>query len=279
MVLREMCYLRKASHPRRPGSSLQRPRTSINSSLQVIIGDGSTTISVTCFSNQANSLIIDCNELLAELSNKDPYQLPSTLRDLEGTAHIFQFYFDAGSTSNRRDFVLDRVFKNTVLPLPAPPVQNITLVPTPTEQLEHTPLPKPLSPALSTTTSNEPDSYEGIIGDFQQIQPPPLHPQTPMETQQGGKPYHLPPLSAKDVISDVTSKNETSEFNKPKADEDVTEYSQDLQSTPPQIQVPTETHKGNQAANPQRSFARKSLFKTNPRIKSSKHTKKSKQDN
>ncbi|GJU20911.1 hypothetical protein Tco_1154253 [Tanacetum coccineum] len=66
-----------------------------------------------------------------------------------------------------------------------------------------------------------------------------------METQQGGKPYHLPPLSAKDVISDVTSKNETSEFNKPKADEDVTRYSQD--STPPQIQVLTETHKGNQA--------------------------------
>ncbi|GKF94565.1 hypothetical protein Tco_0284265, partial [Tanacetum coccineum] len=123
---------------------------------------------VTCFSNQANSLIIDCNELLAELSNKDPNQLPSTLRDLEGTAHIFQFYLDAGSTSNRRDFVLDRVFKSTVLPIPTPPVQNITPVPTPTKQPEQTPLPKPLSPVLSTAASNEPDIDEGTAGDFQQ---------------------------------------------------------------------------------------------------------------
>ncbi|GJX26467.1 DNA helicase [Tanacetum coccineum] len=167
------------------------------------IGDGSATISVTCFSNQANSLIRDCNELLAELSNKDPYQLPSTLRDLECTAHIFQFHFDAGNTTT-----------------------------------------KPLSPELSTTASNEPDIDEGTTGDFQQPQPPP-HNQTPMETKQGGEPCDPPSLSAEEVISNVNPKNETPEFNKPKADEDVKEYSQDLQSTPPQIQVPTETHKGN----------------------------------
>ncbi|GJZ69210.1 DNA helicase [Tanacetum coccineum] len=60
------------------------------------IGDGSGTICLTCFSNQANSLIKDCNELLAELSDKNPYHLPPTLKELE----------------------------DTILPLPAPPVEH-----------------------------------------------------------------------------------------------------------------------------------------------------------
>ncbi|GJY07523.1 DNA helicase [Tanacetum coccineum] len=34
---------------------------------------------------QANSLTRDCNELLAKLSDKDPYHLPYTLKDLEDT--------------------------------------------------------------------------------------------------------------------------------------------------------------------------------------------------
>ncbi|GKE43388.1 hypothetical protein Tco_1470672, partial [Tanacetum coccineum] len=83
MVLPEMRHLRKESHPRRPASQLQRPRTSVDYSLQAIISDGSATISVTCFSDQANTLTRDCNELLSELIDKDPYRLPSTLKELE----------------------------------------------------------------------------------------------------------------------------------------------------------------------------------------------------
>ncbi|GJV80955.1 hypothetical protein Tco_1516825 [Tanacetum coccineum] len=49
---------------------------------KAIIGDGTTTISVTCFNDQANSLTKDCNELLVELSDRDPYHLPSTMKDL-----------------------------------------------------------------------------------------------------------------------------------------------------------------------------------------------------
>ncbi|GKA47493.1 DNA helicase [Tanacetum coccineum] len=40
------------------------------------------------YSNQANSLVKDCSELLNELPDKNPYQLPSTLKELEGTTHI-----------------------------------------------------------------------------------------------------------------------------------------------------------------------------------------------
>ncbi|GKE54418.1 hypothetical protein Tco_1489574, partial [Tanacetum coccineum] len=40
--------------------------------------------STSVYSDQANTLTRDCNELLAELSNKDPHELSSTLKDLEG---------------------------------------------------------------------------------------------------------------------------------------------------------------------------------------------------
>nr|GEW05072.1 hypothetical protein [Tanacetum cinerariifolium] len=44
------------------------------------IGDGSGAISVTCFSNQENSLTKDYNEVLAELPNKNAYRLSLNLK-------------------------------------------------------------------------------------------------------------------------------------------------------------------------------------------------------
>ncbi|GJZ83397.1 DNA helicase [Tanacetum coccineum] len=87
---------------------------------KAIVNDGSTTTSITCFSDQANTLTRDCNEVLAETMNKDPYTLPPSLKELEGTTHTFQFHFDTGSTAKRPDFILDIVFKNPTLALPAP---------------------------------------------------------------------------------------------------------------------------------------------------------------
>nr|GEU61310.1 DNA helicase [Tanacetum cinerariifolium] len=88
---------------------------------KAIINDGTATMSLTCFSDNTNTLIKDCDDILAELPDKDQYKLPFALKDLEGTTHVFQFHFNSGSSSRRRDLVLDRVFKSTVLPLPAPP--------------------------------------------------------------------------------------------------------------------------------------------------------------
>ncbi|GJX42382.1 DNA helicase, partial [Tanacetum coccineum] len=135
---------------------------------KAIIGDGSGTISLMCFSNQANSLTRDCNEVLAELPDKNAYQLPPNLKSLEGTSHIFQFHFDSTSTSRKIDFVLDRVFKDTILPLPAPPIQHAPPEPTLTKQPEPVPLAKTLSPALSTTTSNKLNPQQDIISPSQQ---------------------------------------------------------------------------------------------------------------
>nr|GEX69255.1 hypothetical protein [Tanacetum cinerariifolium] len=92
--------------------------------LTVNVNDGSTTTSITCFSDQANTLTRDVNEVLAELTDKNPFTLPPSLRELEGTTHIFQFHFDTMVTSRRPGFILDNVFEHPVLALPPPaPIQ------------------------------------------------------------------------------------------------------------------------------------------------------------
>ncbi|GKG52195.1 hypothetical protein Tco_0547070, partial [Tanacetum coccineum] len=66
--------------------------------------------------------------LFAEIVGKDPYKLPPSLKELEGTTHTFQFPFGTKSTSKRPDFVLDTLFKNPTLSLPAPlPTDSINL--------------------------------------------------------------------------------------------------------------------------------------------------------
>ncbi|GKD96729.1 hypothetical protein Tco_1380626, partial [Tanacetum coccineum] len=111
---------------------------------KAIINDGTTTTLITCISDQANTLTKDVNKVMAELTNKDPYRLPPSLAELEGTTHTFQFHFDTMVTSRRPDFVLDKVFKNPILALP-PPLP--TEAPAPQMLLE----PHQTSPYLLTT--------------------------------------------------------------------------------------------------------------------------------
>ncbi|GJS95957.1 DNA helicase [Tanacetum coccineum] len=92
------------------GTTKDAPSAAKSYSFKAIVSDGSATTSITCFSNQANTLTRDIHEVLAELADKNPYHIPESLRQLEGTTHTFQFYFDTLSTSRRPDFVLDTVF-------------------------------------------------------------------------------------------------------------------------------------------------------------------------
>ncbi|GKE31460.1 replication protein A 70 kDa DNA-binding subunit B [Tanacetum coccineum] len=89
-----------------------QPTAIYSYSFKAILSDGSATTSITCFSNQANTLTRDVHEVLAELADKNPYHIPESLRQLEGTTHTFQFHFDTLSTSRRPDFVLDTVFQD-----------------------------------------------------------------------------------------------------------------------------------------------------------------------
>ncbi|GKA16860.1 hypothetical protein Tco_0696697 [Tanacetum coccineum] len=227
---------------------------------KAIIGDGSATISLTCFSNQANSLTRDCTEVLADLPDKNPYQLPPNLKSLEGTSHIFQFHFDSTSTSRKIFFVLDKVFKDTILPLPAPPIQHALPEPTFTEQPEPTPLAKPLSPALSTTATNELNPQENIIASSQQSPtktPESVH---PTKTQPEQTPTNFTPFSAPQENPRNSAHTDTSH------------------STPAQIENPIEIQKSIQPIHPTRPSARKALFKDPATADCPEVTKKTKHD-
>ncbi|GKD65393.1 DNA helicase [Tanacetum coccineum] len=56
---------------------------------RAIVNDGSATMSIPCFSDQANTLTRDCKEVLEEIADKDPYTLPPSLKELEGITHTF----------------------------------------------------------------------------------------------------------------------------------------------------------------------------------------------
>ncbi|GKE22697.1 nucleic acid-binding, OB-fold protein [Tanacetum coccineum] len=121
---------------------------------KAIVNDGSATTSITCFSDQANTLTRDVNQVVEELADKNPYKLPPSLKQLEGTTHIFQFHFDTMVTARRPDFILDQVFQDPVLALP-PPIptatpQQDTQPNTPTNLGEETLLPQ--SPERQTET-------------------------------------------------------------------------------------------------------------------------------
>nr|GEU82336.1 hypothetical protein [Tanacetum cinerariifolium] len=121
---------------------------------QVIVNDGSKTTTITCFNDQANRLTRDVNEVVAELTNKDPYTHLPSLKQLEGTTHIFQFHFDAMITSRRPDFILDKVFAYPILAFPpANPIQ----IPKPSATSEqHQTSPKLLT---STETKQSPTNH------------------------------------------------------------------------------------------------------------------------
>ncbi|GKA28000.1 hypothetical protein Tco_0714168 [Tanacetum coccineum] len=136
---------------------------------KAIINDGTATMSVTCFSDQANTLIRDCNGILAELPNKDPYELPSALKDLEviPPEPIIQ-----------EQPRVTQVFEPDP-PSPTLPPQTTTDAPISEDQPEATQPPRPLSPALSTTASNQPEVVEPKIAETKELQStPPVTPET-----------------------------------------------------------------------------------------------------
>ncbi|GJW13242.1 phospholipase-like protein, partial [Tanacetum coccineum] len=142
------------------------------------------------YSNQANTLTRDVHEVLAEQEDRNPYHIPKSLRQVEGTTRTFQFHFDTLSTSRRPDFVLDTVFQDDPLPLPAPPAPRSLPIPPEQMPLEAA---NPLSPALSTAASNEPEVTEADIPTqtTPQTTPPPneFTPETKKDTKRKDPPH------------------------------------------------------------------------------------------
>ncbi|GKB15919.1 DNA helicase [Tanacetum coccineum] len=209
------------------------------------IGDGSGTISLTCFSNEANSLVKDCTELLNELPDKNPYQLPLALKELEGTTHTFQFHFDINSTLKRKVFILDTVFTNIVPPLLTPPAEYTVPKPISTELPTAVMRTETCTPALSRTASNEFEPQQQIRTPLQQSPTSLGQPEDPMKNQEEEEPVNLPQPSTKE---------------EPSVSADI----QASQSTPPEIKNLSETHKGNQPSNHIQLSAQKALFQDAP---------------
>ncbi|GJX31073.1 hypothetical protein Tco_0240928 [Tanacetum coccineum] len=82
-----------------------------------IINDESATVSLTCFSPEAHKIITDCNTIVDELDNKDPYHHPPPLKTVEGTKHDIQFHLNAGNRLGQADFILDEVLDGKPLSL------------------------------------------------------------------------------------------------------------------------------------------------------------------
>nr|GEU30622.1 DNA helicase [Tanacetum cinerariifolium] len=203
-----------------------------NAILKAIINDETATMSLTCFSDNTNTLIKDCDDILAELSNKDQYKLPSALKDLKGITYVFQFHFDSGSSSKRRDLVLDRVFKSTLLPLPAPPPHVILLEPIIKEQprasqapkpiatpisehqLEAIQYTKPLSFALSTPASNQPEVVEPETAGTKEPQSTPSTTPEIVKPIKGDQQTNLPKTSARKSLFKTKPEADTSKGTK-----------------------------------------------------------------
>ncbi|GJX91652.1 DNA helicase [Tanacetum coccineum] len=153
------------------------------------------------YSDNTNTLRRECHDVLAELANKDPYEFPSALRDLEGTTHVFQFHFDSGSSSRRRDLVLDRVFETPALPLPAPPPQIIPSETPIEEQSRTTQQVTDQKSSNETEETKEPEST------------PPATPET-VKPVKGNQETNLPKTSASKSLFKTETEADTSKGTK-----------------------------------------------------------------
>ncbi|GJR62033.1 hypothetical protein Tco_1504195 [Tanacetum coccineum] len=229
---------------------------------------------------QANSLTMDCNELLALLADKNPFHLPESLKKLEGTTHTFQFHFDTMSTSRRPDFVLETVFQNLPLPLPAPPPQHPTL-----------PLPATLAQPLTETTEPLPTLP---LSEAPTQNPTDLLPTTPQPLPIETNPTLLLPEAPPQNLTDFASTApeplpiqtnvptspalSTTVSNEPEVIETEIEKPNSPKTTPPGNQSPVETKKELKRKSPPQSSARRSLFTGHQEITPSELTKKTKHE-
>ena len=83
------------------------------------LSDGTGTITMTCFSDEANCMVKDCKELLQTMPQQDSYDYPPELLCLQGKKKIFQLHFDPQCTKERPLFILDTCWDDMPLLLPS----------------------------------------------------------------------------------------------------------------------------------------------------------------
>ncbi|PWA67128.1 nucleic acid-binding, OB-fold protein [Artemisia annua] len=99
------------------------------------LADDTGSIVVTCFSPEANSLLLPVTEMLS-YADRDPYILPPLIKDLEHTEHVFTVHIAPGSRRGNTKFILDHAADapQPTSPNILTPVEQMRL---PTHVLEH----------------------------------------------------------------------------------------------------------------------------------------------
>ncbi|GJS07430.1 endoribonuclease Dicer homolog 2 [Tanacetum coccineum] len=102
---------------------------------KIVIDDGTSTETVTCFSLEAHTFVPECNGVVNVVEDKDTCHVPDALKQVENNTYIFHYHIGKGAKPGDPDFNLDASFKSTtqpILSLPAPQ----TATPPPAEILE-----------------------------------------------------------------------------------------------------------------------------------------------
>ena len=72
--------------------------TLCNYSFRMLISDNTETLTLTCFRDEAHSMVTECNKVVSEQGFIDPCTLPPVVTTLEGTTHLFQLHYSTDST-------------------------------------------------------------------------------------------------------------------------------------------------------------------------------------
>nr|GEX69779.1 hypothetical protein [Tanacetum cinerariifolium] len=159
---------------------------------KAIINDGTATMSLTCFSDNTNTLIKDCDNILAELLDKDQYKLPFALKDLEGTTHVIPL-----------EPIIEEQPRASQVPKPIDaPIREHQL-----EAIQHT---KPLSPALSTPATNQPEVVKPEIAEMKEPQSTPSTTPETVKPIKGDQQTNLPKTSSRKSLFKTKPKANTS---------------------------------------------------------------------
>ncbi|PWA74877.1 hypothetical protein CTI12_AA248520 [Artemisia annua] len=91
-------------HCQQPGVRMT-PNYTYN--FKATLSDVTGSVVVTCFSPEADSLLLPVTELLSYVSDPNPYTLPEIIRDLEHTKHIFTVHIAPGSRRGNTKYILE----------------------------------------------------------------------------------------------------------------------------------------------------------------------------
>ena len=106
---------------------------------KAFIFDDTGRIMLTCFSDEAHSIVTSCTDLIQKSTKQmDPYKLPPELAALEKKTYIFQLHYGKDSTKEEKNFFLDKGWDMTptIAALSNPDVK--ALLPTTEDEAEAT---------------------------------------------------------------------------------------------------------------------------------------------